>query len=286
MKTIVYSLIAIIIFGIIATSFINTRDKKTSILIQSIESNCSSAALTHSINIISNRLKDFSSEKFDITVIPGKNQVKIVLSDNLNLKAVENLLTKKGVMEFYETYNHESLVKLLNGDRHIYSFFNEADTIKFPAKIGCTSIIEIEKVNDYINSLGLDQKCKFAWNQYLDNSKACLYALKIYGDKGALIAGTDIEYVKFNPDKVSKENEIEVRLKKTVNKLWSEVTQRNINKSIAIVLDNDVISAPVVRSEINEGLCIITGDFTETQAKYIAALGNNGELPVSFKIVK
>lgn len=46
-----------------------------------------------------------------------------------------------------------------------------------------------------------------------------------------------------------------------------------------------VISAPIVKSEINGGNCQITGDFTPDEARCIAAIGNNGELPLLFEIV-
>ena len=61
---------------------------------------------------------------------------------------------------------------------------------------------------------------------------------------------------------------------------------KNINNAIAIVLDNKVIYAPVLKSVIEGGKCSITGDFTKPQVQYLAALCNNGELPVSFKVVK
>jgi preprotein translocase subunit SecD len=51
-------------------------------------------------------------------------------------------------------------------------------------------------------------------------------------------------------------------------------------------LDDQVIYAPIVRSVINGGHCTISGNLTKPEAAYIAALGNNGELPVSFKVVK
>jgi len=46
-----------------------------------------------------------------------------------------------------------------------------------------------------------------------------------------------------------------------------------------------VIFAPVVRDEITDGKCTLTGGFTSDQVNYIAAVGANGELPVSFQVV-
>lgn len=48
---------------------------------------------------------------------------------------------------------------------------------------------------------------------------------------------------------------------------WALLTKQNINKSIAIVLDNYVYSAPNVSNEITGGNSQITGHFTPEQAK-------------------
>jgi preprotein translocase subunit SecD len=207
-----------------------------------------------------------------------------VLTDNRDIKSAENLLIHKGALAFYETYNRKSLSELLQSDNHLFSLLKvDNDSV---AKIGCIAATEVEKINDYLNTLVPGKKCKFAWSEHLNNSDVCLYALKTFGNKGALVTGTDIESVKYNQDKASKSNEIEIDLKKSSVELWADATKRNLNNAIAIVLDNEVIAAPIVRSEIDGGHCMITGDYTPTEAKYIAALGNNGELPVSFKIVK
>jgi preprotein translocase subunit SecD len=47
-----------------------------------------------------------------------------------------------------------------------------------------------------------------------------------------------------------------------------------------------VISAPMVREVISGGECQITGNFTSDEARTMAALANNGELPVEFEMVK
>jgi hypothetical protein len=287
MKTISYSIIAIFIFGIIAMGFTDKTNtiKINSILIHTADSTASFASLSLSATIIANRLTDFSSEKFDITVIPEKNQIRVTFTDDWNLKLAENLLIQRGTFAFYETYNRKGLSELLKDDKHLFSMFKANNTNDTDAIIGCTSLTEVEKTNNYLNALGLAKKCKFAWSQYSDSTEVCLYALKTTSDKTALIAGTDIESVKFKQDK-ELNNEIEIKLKKSAIELWADATKRNIGNAIAIVLDNTVISAPVVQTEIDGGRCMITGNFTPAEAKYIAALGNNGELPLNFEVVK
>lgn len=286
MRTIFYTFIAVFIFGIIAMSFTNKANTKNSIVIQSIDSKVSSASLSQSAEIIKNRLKDFSLNEFELTIIPEKNQIQVTFVKTLDLKVIENLMIQKGALAFYETFNRKTLSELLEGDNRIFSLFNAVSVIDSSTEIGCTSSIKVGKINDFINTLGHNNKCKFAWNQNTDSSEACLYALKMDSPKAALIAKSDIKSVKFSQAKASKNNEIEIQLKESAIALWANATKHNINNAIAIVLDNNVIAAPIVRSEINGGRCIITGNFTQAEAKYIAALANNGELPLSFEVLK
>ena len=61
--------------------------------------------------------------------------------------------------------------------------------------------------------------------------------------------------------------------------IYSEVTGQLIGKQLAIVLDNQVVSAPTVQGQI-EGTGEITGNFTKQRAEDLATVLNAGALPV------
>ncbi len=63
-------------------------------------------------------------------------------------------------------------------------------------------------------------------------------------------------------------------------KLFEELTDKNTGKLLAIFIDNELLSAPVVRNKISGGRAQITGDFTPDEAKYLARNLNAGALPV------
>ena len=217
---------------------------------------------------------------------PDKNQIQVTLTNNWDLKVTETLVVQKGALEFYETFTYKSLTNLLKNDTILLSLSHEKGARDSSAKVGCTSSTEINKVNEYVNSLGLNIICKFVWNDLFDNSDVCLFALRLNNGHTAILRGTDIESFNSKHETAKKTDYIEIKFKKSVIGLWSDITKRNINRSIAIVLDDHLLTAPIVRAEINGGNCEITGDFTQNQVKYIAAVGNNGELPVTFRVVK
>lgn len=68
-------------------------------------------------------------------------------------------------------------------------------------------------------------------------------------------------------------------------KKFAEITKRNINKPVAIFLDNELISAPNVAQEIIGGSAVITGQFTLEEAKNLAIELNAGALPVPIKLI-
>jgi preprotein translocase subunit SecD len=284
MKSILYSMIATIFFGIIAIGFVNKPQTHT-ILIQPTDSKTSALTLSQSADIITKRLQTFSMEKFDIKIIPGKNQIQVVLYGTQNLKVTENLITQKGALEFYETYNYRDLIQLFKGDSTLTKYLDKGNHYESSPNIGCISATKMKSVVPYLNSLQLDEKCKFAWSNFFDDPEVCLYALRMEEGNRIPLTGSDIQNFEVKHDADRQKDNILFTFKTPAIQVWADVTKRNLDKAIAIVMDNNVLYAPVVHGEINGGNCEISGDFTHTQVQYIASIGANGELPVGFMIV-
>ena len=68
-------------------------------------------------------------------------------------------------------------------------------------------------------------------------------------------------------------------------RVFSAFTGNNIGKQLAIVLDNVVYSAPVIRSQISEGRGEIEGDFTPESARDLAIVLRAGALPAPIRIL-
>ncbi len=79
---------------------------------------------------------------------------------------------------------------------------------------------------------------------------------------------------------------ITFRFDTTGARIFCRVTQENLNKPFAIVLDNEVISAPVIRSAICGGSGEISGRFTVESATRLALLLRAGALPAKFNVVE
>jgi len=68
-------------------------------------------------------------------------------------------------------------------------------------------------------------------------------------------------------------------------KLFAEITKANIGKTVAIYLDGQPISTPVVQGEITGGEAQITGGFTPVEAKQLAGRLNSGALPIPIELI-
>jgi preprotein translocase subunit SecD len=69
-------------------------------------------------------------------------------------------------------------------------------------------------------------------------------------------------------------------------KKFAEITKRNIGKPLAIFLDDNIVTAPTVSTEISDGKAVITGKYTLDEAKKLTIELNAGALPVPIKIVE
>ncbi len=104
--------------------------------------------------------------------------------------------------------------------------------------------------------------------------------------KKALLTGDLIEKADVLIDKQFNQLLISIRFNETGKMLFAEITRKAVMKRLAIVLDGNVISAPVIREEIKNGEARISGSFTQEDARDIAIALNSGPLPIGVKALK
>jgi SecD/SecF fusion protein len=82
------------------------------------------------------------------------------------------------------------------------------------------------------------------------------------------------------------EQEVSMTMNAEGAKEWARLTKANIEKSVAIVLDDMVYSAPTVQVEITDGRSRISGHFTVAEAKDLANVLKSGKMAASVIIVQ
>jgi SecD/SecF fusion protein len=243
-----------------------------------------SVSLNQSADIITARLQLYGVKSFDVKVSTDLRQLKVQLPEATNVNEIESLLISRGEVAFYETYNQEELKARLHPDNKLFTLLNSINDSK-PAdpRVGCTDLSGKKKAEDFLTSMSAVPACKFAWNS-ASKSGECLFALKTDNNGNPLINRSDIEEVKITDSNIGAK--IMIKLKAHAAGVFAEATKANINKSIAIVIDNKVYSWPVVRDAIEGGEIEVTGDFTEKEVKYFPVIFNTAELPLTFRLIE
>lgn len=88
----------------------------------------------------------------------------------------------------------------------------------------------------------------------------------------------------FNQD--TSEPVVNFKLDSDGTRLFAEMTRQNVGRPLAIVLDNQVITAPVIRSVIAGGSGEISGSFTTAEASNLALLLRAGALPAPLNVIE
>jgi preprotein translocase subunit SecD len=104
--------------------------------------------------------------------------------------------------------------------------------------------------------------------------------------KQVLLEGDDIVDAAPGFDQRTNEPIVSFRFNSTGARRFARVTQENIGQPFAIVLDADVLSAPIIREPILGGSGQISGSFTLEDANAIAVLLRSGTLPGRLTVIE
>ena len=105
-------------------------------------------------------------------------------------------------------------------------------------------------------------------------------------EKRVLVSGGDLVDASPGFDQRTNEPIVNFRFNSSGSRKFAEATQQNVGKPFAIVLDNQVVSAPVIREPILGGQGQISGGFTVQEANDLAILLRAGALPAPLTIVQ
>jgi preprotein translocase subunit SecD len=104
--------------------------------------------------------------------------------------------------------------------------------------------------------------------------------------KQILVSGGDLTDAQPGFDQRSGEPIVSFRFNTSGSRKFAQATSENVGQPFAIVLDNEVISAPVIREPITGGSGQISGSFTVQQANDLAILLRAGALPAPLTVIE
>ena len=114
----------------------------------------------------------------------------------------------------------------------------------------------------------------------LDDASNCLELEKRFVVSGSQLTNSQPSFDQNNRPAVS------FQFNPVGGRKFGEYTKNNIGNPFAIVLDEQVISAPIIQSHIPGGSGIITGNFTVDESNRLAILLRAGALPATIKVLE
>jgi len=100
------------------------------------------------------------------------------------------------------------------------------------------------------------------------------------------LSGADLQESHVEFDQQTSKPVVALKFSDDGAKKFENLTAKNIGKPLAIILDNSVISAPIVQDKISGGSAVITGNFTTEEAKNLSIQLNAGALPIPVTLVE
>jgi SecD/SecF fusion protein len=163
----------------------------------------------------------------------------------------------------------------------------------FPSNLGYIQTKDTGRLNDFLRMEIV--KNKFPSNLVFmygkmdaSDTKAkdilMLYAIKTLDNGQAELEGDHITNAGQDYDERGK-IAIKMNMDKIGTNIWAKMTTRNVDKPIAIVLDNFVYSAPNVNDPITTGNSQISGSYTLKEAQDLSELLTSGKLTAPARIV-
>ncbi|QQL50696.1 protein translocase subunit SecDF [Mucilaginibacter ginkgonis] len=169
--------------------------------------------------------------------------------------------------------------------------------------VGYSQVIDTAKVDAYLRmpevKAIIPQNLRFLWSAKANKNTQGksifeLYAIKLSGiNNGPVLSGEVITDANSDINQAQGGYEVTMDMNSEGAEKWREVTaaaagsptNENDNRSIAIVLDDNVVSAPRVSNEISGGRSSISGNFSQEETKDLANILKAGRLPAPARIV-
>ncbi len=103
--------------------------------------------------------------------------------------------------------------------------------------------------------------------------------------KSSGLSGKQLDRAEVSTNQSTGQVEVSLKFNSEGTKLFSDITTRNVGKTVAIFLDGTPISIPKVNEPISGGSAVISGGFTLTEAKVLSQRLNSGALPVPVELI-
>ena len=225
-------------------------------------------------NIINPYIDQYRTHQFDL--LTKNNNYKITFS-KYGLLTLNNAAVKQSieiVRRRIDDLGTKEPTIIQRGEKRIVV---ELPGLKDPSRIknllGKTAQLNFRLVTDTDNDFGSEKMISENGEEVVVNKKIIMSGDNLVDAQPRVDNQSNSPMVSFNLDRYGAQK-------------FGKITTNNVGKRLAIVLDNKIISAPVIREPITGGSGTISGNFTFQEVTDLALLLRSGALPTPINIVE
>jgi len=166
------------------------------------------------------------------------------------------------------------------------------DPARAKALIGKTALLEFRLLDERTSveqalAGQLPETSEILYRRDVDKQTKAERKVPFVVQKRSLLTGAELTRAEVQADPNSTGNwQVAIEFTSTGARVFGEVTEQNVGKHLAIILDGSVYSAPRINERIPGGRAVITGQFTVDEARDLAIVLRAGALPAPVVILE
>lgn len=180
----------------------------------------------------------------------------------------------------------------VQGDRRILVQLPGVEDFKAAKDlIGKTARLEFKLINesmspDTAREKGIPPDNEILFEKVKDKNGEVIEKIPYLVKKRVLLTGDMLTDAQVRYDQDYNEPYVAINFNSLGGRIFFDVTSQNVKKRLAIILDDNVVSAPVIQEKIAGGRAQVTGRFTTEEAKILAISLRAGALPAPIKYLE
>jgi len=267
------------------------------------------ASVGTAFEVIRTRIDKLGAIQPNVQRVPGTARISVEMPGMKDIDKVKKMLQTSAKLQFWEVqqipeiapyFQSLSAAVATKGDSigvaKNVNFMNllQGGKSANPSSVGSVKLSDTAVVNKILNSKIAQtlrpaniKYTQFMWGYKPDDSdreSLVLYAIRGSINQKAPVDGS-VEKASISYDELGR-IEVSMQMDSKGAKDWKTLTEKNIQKPVAVTLDNRVYSAPNVQSVIPNGSTRISGNYTQEEAKELVDVLGAGKLPAGAKVVQ
>jgi preprotein translocase subunit SecD len=226
---------------------------------------------------------DQASGRFVLAMAPREVAHLKDLAVRQGLETIRNRVDQFGVAE--------PSIQQQGDNRILIQLPGVQDPERAKALIGKTALLEFKLIDEKVDPEravreGVPEGDELLYQRRLDRETKQERKIPYVVQKKTLLTGADLSTARVSIDQNTSEPYVSVEFNAAGAKAFGELTEANVGRRLAIVLDGNVHSAPVIRERIPSGQAQITGGFTSEEATDLAIVLRAGALPAPVQVLE